>query len=233
MLFAGHLSDVGSVAEENPEKLEAAVIRTIKLPAGYHEGILVDKDRVYVNNGENGKTWLIDINSGEKLADIEPVGEFTEGISLYYADKYWVSDWRRKSLYIVNISDNAMREEKKIYLGPSFVAGSVWTGENVYVLLWDSSFEGKYELLRVDREGRIIGTHEIKDIKEPSQMAWDGRYLWITSWCDGNVYKFDPQILSVVAYFKTPVPDATGIFYDGKHFWVTGTRSDLYQLSVE
>ena len=89
-----------------------------------------------------------------------------------------------------------------------------------------------YYLLRMGKSGKVLSKNKIKGIHEPSQLTWDGNYLWISSWYSRKIYKVEPGTLSIVGHFSSPVSDTTGIFHDGEYFWVTGTRSDLYKLRV-
>ena len=71
------------------------------------------------------------------------------------------------------------------------------------------------------------------DFQEPAHMAWDGRYLWITSWYYRNVYKVNPDTWTIISYFLAPCNKPTGIAWDGKYLWITGTYADLYKVELE
>jgi transglutaminase-like putative cysteine protease/sugar lactone lactonase YvrE len=54
---------------------------------------------------------------------------------------------------------------------------------------------------------------------DPTGLAWDGKNVWATS---GNAFlTLDPSDGTEVATFEGPGPDTTGIFFDGKYFWLT------------
>jgi hypothetical protein len=63
-------------------------------------------------------------------------------------------------------------------------------------------------------------------------MAWDGAYLWVSSWYEQKVYKIDVNNWDILSAFRSPVPKTTGIAFDGKYLWLTGTYSDLYKLEI-
>ena len=91
----------------------------------------------------------------------------------------------------------------------------------------------KFHILEMDADGNKLDKISIQNIQEPSQMAWDGRSLWITSWYRGLVYKVDVEKWECVGAFPSPVSDATGIVWDGEYLWLTGTYSDLYKMKLE
>ena len=95
-------------AEEYQANIPVKVIRKVELPKGYHEGLFIDGNNMWVNNGEKGKTWIIDLSSGKVISEIEPPGTFTEGISGAPDGKFWITDWDTKKLYLTKIEENKM-----------------------------------------------------------------------------------------------------------------------------
>ncbi|HNX91264.1 MAG TPA: hypothetical protein PKY78_00400 [Candidatus Omnitrophota bacterium] len=231
-LFSEEFSARENHSISQVKEIATKIIRQIEIPKGYHEGLLLSGGEIWVNNGEEGETWVIDVSTGTKLRDIKPIGSFSEGISWVSGNKYWVTDWREGALYLVHISADITIAEKEYRLGQMYPAGVVWTGQYIFVILWGRGPEGTYDILKMDGEGNIIRVDRLKEINEPSQLTWDGKNLWITSWCDKKAYKLDPDTYEILGFFETPMNDATGIAWDGKSFWITGTRSDLYQVEL-
>ncbi|MFH1836951.1 MAG: hypothetical protein ABH862_02385, partial [Candidatus Omnitrophota bacterium] len=56
---------------------------------------------------------------------------------------------------------------------------------------------------------------------------------WITSWYNQKVFELDINTFEIKRQFKSPAKKTTGIAWDGKHFWITGTYDDLYQVKLE
>ena len=208
------------------------VLREIPLPKGYHEGLLIEKDNIFVNNGENGKTWIIDLSSGEVISEIDSPGTFSEGITKAPGNKYWITDWDTKKLYLTSLEKNQFIIEKEISFTPSHPTGVVWNGKNIYLIIWTRGIGTKYHLLKLDENGKILDKIRIKKIQEPSQITWDGKNLWISSWFQRRVYKIDPESLETKGYFRTEIKQTTGIAWDGEYFWVTGTHADLYKMKI-
>lgn len=221
-------------AEDHKAMIPTKRMRTIKLPKGYHEGLLFHENTIWVNNGEEGKTWIIDLVSGKVTSEIEPVGTFSEGIAEARDGKFWLTDWDAKKLYLVRIEENKMIAESELSLAPSHPTGVVSSGSHLYVVTWTRGLAGtQYHLLKMDQTGKIIENKKIKGIPEPTQLAWDGSYLWISSWFDRRVYKVDPETYEIKGYFRSGIKKLTGIACDRKNFWITGTRADLYKIEIK
>lgn len=209
------------------------IIREIKLPKGYHEGILVDGNNILVNNGENGKTWIVDSATGKITSEIEPPGTFSEGITKGPTGKYWIADWDNKKIYRVEIKKKKMVKLSETSLKPAHPTGVVWSGSNLYVITWTRGVGGtKYHLLEMDPDGKTLRKIRIKNIPEPSQITWDGKDLWISSWFDRRIYRIDGGTFEIKGYFRSLIKNTTGIAWDGKHFWATGTKKGLYQIEI-
>jgi len=220
-------------AENYQSMIAIKRIRKIKLPEGYHEGLLIDGDNVWVNNGEGGKTWVIDLNSGDIVSKLEPVATFSEGIFAAPGGKYWITDWDTKKLYRVKIEGERMRAEFELSLAPSRPTGIAWDGNHLYVITWTRGVTGtRYHILKIGKNGNILDKVRIKGISEPSQMAWDGKHLWVSSWFDRRVYKIDIETAEIKGYFRSGIKNLTGIAWDGKGFWLTGSKADLYQVKL-
>ncbi|MFA6609546.1 MAG: hypothetical protein WCT15_01710, partial [Candidatus Omnitrophota bacterium] len=200
------------------EVIPVEEVKTIGLPNGYHEGLFFDGKNIWVANGKKGKIWVINASTGNAVYDIEPIGEFTEGICQLSDGSYYVTDWDAKKLYRASLKDKKLIPEVEVDLAPSYPAGVAWTGKDLYVITWTRGVgKTKYHLVRFDEKGKFLGKILIKDIQEPAHLAWDGKGLWITSWCSKQVYRVDPQNFKCTGVFTSPVPDATGIVWDGNY----------------
>jgi glutamine cyclotransferase len=206
-------------------------IKQIKLPKGYHEGLCLKENSMYINNGENKNTWLVDLESGKIIYEIKPVGTFSEGISYYKDNEYFFTDWDTKKLYLVHIKKNHMITEREFPLG-SYPAGVVVAGKHIYVIIWMAGIKIEYYLLKMDLNVEIIQKFKIEDIPEPSQIAWDGKNLWVSSWLEKRVYRIDEKKMEITGYFNSEIEKTTGLAFDKGRFWVTGTSEDLYLIEL-
>lgn len=214
------------------EWLTVKVLRKIKLPGGYHEGLYYDGKDMWVCNGRKGNIWVMDLASGKVKFSIRSIGTFTESVSYGGDGTYYVSDWDAMKLYRAKLENNKLVPLKDMSFEPSRPAGAIFTGDRLYVITWTRGMGTRFHLLEMDRDGHLLSVRLIRCVQEPSQLAWDGRYLWMTSWYSKLVYKIDPYRWKAVGVFASPVSDATGIVWIGNDLWITGTHGDLYQLKV-
>ena len=225
-----------AAAAQPAGKLEAIpvkVLKKISLPKGYHEGLYFDGKNIWVNNGKKGKTWVVDPGSGAVLSEIAPVATFTEGLTRKKDGDYFVTDWDTMKLYRSRVEDGRMVADSEVYsFAPAHPTGVVWTGAHLFVITWTRGAGTQFHLLQMEETGRLLRKMRIKWMQEPAHLAWDGKYLWITSWYSRLVYKIDIGAWKIIGCFRSPVSDATGIAWDGQYLWLTGTSGDLYQLQV-
>jgi glutamine cyclotransferase len=220
-------------AAKYQSNIPISVVKKLSIPKGYHEGLYFDGKNIWVSNGKGKKTWVVDIETGGVISEIEPIGKFTEGLTSAGDDAYWVSDWEDKKLYKVKIRDNKMIPEFDIELDPAHPAGITSAGNKLYIITWQRGMGTKYYLTELQEHQRISQKMRIKRIHEPAHIAWDGKNLWMTSWYNKLVYKIDVDTFEVVGSFKSPVAGTTGIAWDGKSLWITGTYADLYEVRIE
>lgn len=223
-------------ATQRKEKLEAIPVKVLKkvsLPKGYHEGLYFDGKNIWVNNGKKGKTWVVDPASGDVLSEIAPVATFTEGLTRKDDGDYFVTDWDTMKLYRSRVENSRMVADSEVCsFAPSHPTGVVWNGAHLFVITWTRGMGTQFHLLQMEETGRLLRKMRIRWMQEPAHLAWDGKYLWVTSWYNRLVYKIDIYAWRVIGCFRSPVSDATGIAWDGKYLWLTGTRGDLYQLQI-
>ena len=216
------------------EKYKIRVLEKIELPKHYHEGLYLKGQNIWVSNGQGGETWVIDYENKKIVEKIESVGTFTEGITISdIPDEYWVTDWEDRKIYKVKIQNSKMIKISEISTDSELPAGVINIHGKIYVITWLRTPTGtKYYLLEFDNYGKLTSKRQLEDIYEPAHMAWDEQYLWITSWYSKKVYKVNLESLEVIGRFSSPAKDATGIAYDGKYFWITGTYDDLYKIEI-
>jgi glutamine cyclotransferase len=216
------------------KKIVCKISARLKIPRWYHEGLYFDGKKIWVSNGEKGKTWVVDPSSGAVNEEIEPAGTFTEAITSRESGKYIVTDWDSKKIYTARIYNGKMEPENEVSVAPARPAGAVWNGENLFVITWTRGPTGtRFHLLKMDDKFNVLSSRAIRNISEPSQLAWDGKNLWVSSWFKPMIYMIDAETLDILATVRSPAKRTTGIVWAGKDLWVTGTYSDLYKLEIQ
>jgi glutamine cyclotransferase len=228
-------SEAGQTLKEAKgfKRMSGRVIKKLEVPKLYHEGLYYDGRSIWLSNGEGGNTWVIDTSSGAVLSEIEPVAGFTEAITARGDGTFYTTEWFEKKVYRARLDNNKLVVESSVSVAPSHPAGAIWNGKRLYVVLWERSFLGtRFSIVEMDEDMNIVNKVPIRTIQEPDHLAWDGAYLWMTSWYDRRVYKIDVLTWEVLGYFRSPFEKTTGVAWDGKRLWLTATDGDLYQMEV-
>jgi len=224
----------GFTISKDYKQIKADVVSKIKIPKWYHEGLYPDGNDIWVNNGKEGDTWIVDTDSGKITKTIKPAGSFTEGIARRDKDTFFVTDWDAKKIYISKIDGDKMFALSEKSVDPAYPAGTAWNGSNLFVITWTRSLTGtRFHLLKMDADLNILSTAEIGKILEPTQLAWDGNHIWISCWYSKRIYEVDIEKLEILGYLKSPAAKTTGIAWAGKYLWVTGTYDNLYKMELE
>lgn len=230
-----------SLSEAETQKLRTAkefkkipfkVVKEIKLPKGYREGLFYNDSEMWVANGKKGNIWVVDIASGGIRSQIKPAGNFTEGITKASDGEFLVTDWEGKNIYRARLEGKRLVSVGEASVAPSHPAGIVWNGKSLFVVTWKRGFGTKFYLLEMDKDMNLIRKIRVPNIQEPTHLAWDGNYLWIASWYSRRIYKVDVNRLEVAGYIPSPAAFATGVAWDGKYLWVIGTYSNLFKLEI-
>ncbi|MDP3790319.1 MAG: hypothetical protein Q8R48_07965 [Candidatus Omnitrophota bacterium] len=215
-------------------QIKARIVKKIKIPKWYHEGLYSDGKYIWVNNGKKGDTWVVYADTGKITRRIKPAGSFTEAITPKDKDTFFVTDWAAKKVYTSTIDADTMYAVSEKSVEPAYPAGAVWNGTNLFVVTWTRSLAGtKFHLLKMDINMNILSTAEIARILEPAHLAWDGKYMWISCWYSRRIYEVDIEKLEILRYLKSPAAKTTGIAWDGKYLWVTGTYDNLYKMELQ
>jgi len=215
-------------------ELKAKTVAKIKIPKWYHEGLNCDGKYIWVCNGKKGDVWVVDKETGKVIRRMIPAGPFTEAITPLDKDTFFVTDWDTKKIYTSKIEGDKMCALSERSVEPAHPAGAVWNGSNLFVITWTRSLAGtRFHLLKMDADMNTLSRVEIVEILEPTQLAWDGKYIWVSCWYSKRVYKIDIEKMEMLGYLESPAAKTTGIAWDGRYLWVTGTHDNLYKMELE
>lgn len=66
----------------------------------------------------------------------------------------------------------------------------------------------------------------------PMDLAWDGRYLWLSDRDSGRLDRFDPQVGEFTRFVAAPGFSPCGLAWDGTSMWLTDAGTGrLYRLA--
>lgn len=240
LLILAHIPAVSAeetelTAAKDYRVLPGRIVKKIILPKGYHEGLFYDGKSIWVCNGKGLKTWVVDPDSGKILTELKPATGFTEAITRSAADsELYMTDWTDEKLYRVKLDGDRIIPGPDVSFSPAHPAGVIWADGRFFVITWTRGSLGtKFDILEMDASLSIKTKIAADSIQEPSQLAWDGKYLWVSSWYSKLIYKVDIRQRTIVAVVKSPVRRTTGIAWVEGYLWVTGTAGHLYKMEVK
>ena len=105
-----------------------------------------------------------------------------------------------------------------------------WDGEFLYSC--GDAADGSSILYQIQVD--TLQVEEAFDVPghRPSDMCFDGRYVWITDRDAGRVDRFDPETKAITRSAVTPGFSPFGVAWDGRNMWVTDSGTGhLYRLS--
>lgn len=110
--------------------------------------------------------------------------------------------------------------------------GLAWTGEAFFAC--GDAPDGSsilYEI-KVDTLGALVveGGFTAPGHR-PMDMAWDGRYLWVSDRDSGRLDRFDPEVGEFTRFAAAPGFSPCGLAWDGSNMWLTDSGTGrLYRL---
>lgn len=108
--------------------------------------------------------------------------------------------------------------------------GLAWDGEFLYSCgdAPDGSsilYKIRVDTLQVDGAFNTLG-------HRPTDLCYDGSYIWITDRDAGRVDRFDPEVDEITRSVLTPGFSPCGVAWDGSWMWVTDSGTGrMYRLS--
>jgi hypothetical protein len=108
--------------------------------------------------------------------------------------------------------------------------GLAWDGEYLYSC--GDADDGSSILYQIQVD--TLQIEEAFDVPghRPSDLCFDGRYIWITDRDTGRVDRFDPEVRAITRSAVTPGFSPIGVAWDGRNLWLTDSGTGrLYRLS--
>lgn len=199
--------------------------------SGYSEGLHFHGGFLWNSNPDS--IVKIDPKDGTVVEKFKPATTYSESI-VWALGKLWNVSFRDNGLYAGAPSKNSV-EFKKIGEVPEVHAWGIEFIQGKIVVTGD--FSAKLYFLD-PKNGKLVKilTTEIKDVED---LAWDGKYIWASSFSmsRGSVFRIDIQTGKTKDEFLLPVasqcPVIDGIAVEGKTLWITGKYCpSIYQLKL-
>lgn len=145
-------------------------------------------------------------------------------------------------------ASRAASGERQTHLVFQGVSGEVWRQEDFSGVLdrglaWDGESlwscgdadDGSSILYKIGVDSlRVWQVKEAYDTPghRPSDLCFDGRFIWLSDRDSGRVDRFDPAVEEITRSVLTPGFSPNGLAWDGSNMWLTDTGTGLlYRLS--
>lgn len=199
--------------------------------SGYSEGL--DFHEGYLWNALPKEIRKIDPKDGSTVLTVKPATEYSESVS-----------WFQGALWNVSFQDNS------IHTGKVESTRIVFTKKGTVpeVHAWGMTHNGKHILITGDYSNKIyfldpktakVVKTLITEGKDLEDLAWDGRWIWASSFTEhhGEIFNLHPDSGKIGKYYKLPdaekCPVIDGIAFDGKGLWITGKECPaLYYVKL-
>ncbi len=165
-----------------------------------------------------------------RVAGLTWMGPDTLAVLRDVADTLTVSGEREMRLVFQDTTGVVFRDED---FSGVLDRGLAWDGE----FLWGcgDADDGSSILYKIGVDS--LDVWEVVDAYDtpghrPSDLCFDGRFVWITDRDSGRVDRFDPEVAEITRSVLTPGFSPVGLAWDGRHMWLTDVGTGLmYRMS--
>ncbi len=215
-------------ADNNKNTLE--LIR--KIPhSGYSEGL--DYYEGYLWHALPKEIKKIDPKDGTVVATFPPATEYSESLT-WFQGKLWNLSFHDNGLYSSKVDGKNLKFTREFTVPEVHGWGITFIGKELV-------FTGDYsnKLYFYDPKTKKITKTLETDGKDLEDLAWDGEYIWASSftWEHGKIFAIHPKTGKILAKYSLPETEACNIIdsiaYDGKALWVTGKEcGSIYYFKI-
>mgnify|MGYP001816611627 CR=1 FL=1 len=141
-----------------------------------------------------------------------------------------------------SVSESGDREVMMIFADPEggIFFQEEFTGVLDRGLAWDGEFlysagdadDGSAIIYRLRADTLQVDEAYDAPGHRPTDMCYDGRYVWITDRDAGRIDRFDPEQEAITRSIQAPGFSPCGVTWDGRYVWVTDSGTGrMYRLS--
>ncbi len=165
-----------------------------------------------------------------KVTGLTWMGPDTLAVLLDVADTLSTSGEREMHLVFQDTAGVVFRDES---FSGVLDRGLAWDGE----FLWScgDADDGSSILYKIGVD--TLDVWQVEDAyntpgHRPSDMCFDGRFVWISDRDTGRVDRFDPEVEEITRSALTPGFSPFGLGWDGRNMWLTDSGTGLmYRVS--
>lgn len=217
-----------TLAEEREQKLE--IIK--KIPhSGYSEGL--DFHEGFLWHALPKEIVKIDPKDGQVLARFSPASEYSESIK-WFNGRIWNLSFSDNGLYQGELKGTSLVFKKITTLPEPHGWGIERIGNDLVVSGNFSSYLYFFDTQKM-KWGRVLKT----EATEIEDLAWDGQWLWSSSFSShsGKIFALDISSGKIQGFWALPEKDQCpvidGIAVQGKTLWITGKDCpSIYQVKI-
>lgn len=176
------------------------------------------------------ETGRLQLPSVGKVVGLTWMGSDTLAVLMDLTDKRSATGERQVSLVFQNAGGSIIGRED---FSGVLDRGLAWNGE----FLWSSgdADDGSSIIYKIgigpENVWQVLDTFDAPGHR-PSDMCYDGRFIWITDKDSGRVDRFDPEVEEITRSAVTPGFSPHGVGWDGQNMWLTDSGTGLmYRLS--
>ncbi len=203
-----------------------------KIPhSGYSEGL--DFHEGFLWHALPKEIVKIDPKDGQVLARFSPASEYSESIK-WFKGSLWNLSFSDNGLYQGELKKDQFLFKKVGTLPEPHGWGIEQVGNELVVSGNFSSHLYFYDPQKL-KWGRVLKT----EASEIEDLAWDGEWLWSSSFSShsGKIFVLDIKTGKIQSFWELPEKDQCpvidGIALQGKTFWITGKDCpSIYQVKI-
>lgn len=209
-----------------------------KIPhTGYSEGL--DYFEGHLWNAFPESIAKIDPKDGSVLLRFKPATDYSESI-MWFQGKLWNLSFSNNGIYNGVLKDGKVAF-KKVGTVPEVHGWGITTNGKEIITTGDYSDKIYFMNPKTLKVLRTISAHTKQNEKVSGleDNAWDGKYLWDSSFNSyrGQIFNIHPESGLVEDFYDLPdkedCPVIDGIAFDGKSLWVTGKHCpSIYHLEL-
>jgi YVTN family beta-propeller protein len=212
-------SGSGNVSELDPSS--GATLNTVTVGTA-PVALCFDGQNIWVAN--SGSNNVSRINATTLTVNTFNAGVAPSGLA-FDGNRVWVTNYSSDSVAVLNVVDGSLAFSASTGSHPMGIA---FDGTSMWVANTGTTLETSVTKI-TSATGAVVGTYSSAAIcsvcgfPQPviQSVAFDGTYVWVTSFTFGTIQLYDALTGATGPYYTLAERGIAGIAFDGKYMWVT------------